>query len=252
MITLIIWRLLKFKEDKKEQNNNLKKINKKEKEDKEVNKNRKKIIIISIVSIFISVILGLIFNKFDYIKDIYNKTGVNYLTNYVYDIFVVDKTYLHTFISVFPVSLIIGIYYIFKEDNKHFKFFCLSVIVSVFQLIILLSNIKIEVLPNYIFALGFNLLQIYMLVYIFSNLEEKFFNLIKSAYIALILLVFFMFMPIPKEINSMLIELFYMIFVLETYIVLNYSDKRFWRLASWIFTLICVLQSIAFLIVKFV
>ena len=96
------------------------------------------------------------------------------------------------------------------------------------------------------------MLQIYMLVYIFSNLEEKFFNLIKSAYISLGLLVFFMFMPIPKEINSMFVELSYIIFVLETYIVLNYSDKRFWRLASWIFTLICVLQSVAFLIVKIV
>lgn len=249
---MIIWRLLKFNKDRIEQDNNLKKINKKSKENKELNKNTKKIIIISILTIFISISLGLIFNKFNYIKDIANKRGINYLTNYIYDIFVVDKPYLHTFISVFPAGLLIGIYYIFKEDSKHFNFFCLSVLVSIVQLIILVSNIRIGVLPNYILALGFNLLQIYMLVYIFSNLEDRFFNLSKSAYISLGLLVFFMFMPIPKEINSMFVELSYIIFVLETYIVLNYSDKRFWRLASWIFTLICVLQSVAFLIVKIV
>ena len=73
-----------------------------------------------------------------------NYRGINYLTNYTYDIFVKDKPYLHTFISIFPFALLIGIYYIFKEDNKHFNFFSLTTLVSILELIILLVNVNLD------------------------------------------------------------------------------------------------------------
>ena len=174
------------------------------------------------------------------------------MTNYTYDVFVKNSPNLHTFISVFPIGLFIGIYYIFKEENKHFNFFVTTVLVSILELIILLLNLNIVFLPNYILSLGFNLLQIFMIVYIFSNLEEKFFNLIKASYISLIGLVILVFMPLVKSLKQTYLDLSYIMFVLESFIVLNYSDKRFWRLGSWVFSAICLLECIGYLIVKFV
>ena len=245
-ITLIFWRFLKFNKDEKERKENLKKFKKEE----TVEKKDKLLLIFLIFGILISVVLGIIFYKYNPIKPLVNLRGINYLTNYTYDIFVTKKPYLHTFISIFPFGLFIGIYYIFKEENKHFSFFSLTTLVSTLELIVLLFNVDLKILPNYIFSVGFNLLQIFMIIYIFSNLEEKFFNLIKSAYITLAGLVIIALMP-RVNVNRMLLEASYMIFVLEAYILLNYSDKRFWRLASWMYTLVCVSECIGYLIVNF-
>ena len=107
-------------------------------------------------------------------------------------------------------------------------------------------------MPNYIFALGFHLLQIFMIVYIFANLEERFFSLVKSSYISLIGLVLLIFMPFKKGLHRSFIDLAYIMFVLESFIILNYSDKRFWRLGSWVFSVICLLKTIGYFIVNFV
>ena len=126
-----------------------------------------------------------------------------------------------------------------------------SVLVSILELILLVSNKEISFLPNYILVLGFNLLQVYMIVYIFSRIEERLFSLTKSAYIALMGLVLFMFMPVPSGLSRIVLDASYIIFVLEAYILLNYSDKRFWRLASWVFTVICFVEFVGYLIVNF-
>lgn len=241
IFTLIIWRLLEFNKDRKESNKT---------DDKKEEKNNKLIFMILIIGSLIAILLGIIFYNYNPIKSIENKSGINYLSNYTYDVFVLDKPYFSTFISVFPICLIIGVYYIFKDETKHLRFIVPSVIISILQIILLVSNIKFSFLPNYIFALGFNLLQIYMVIYIFSRIEEKLFNLIKSAYISLLSLVFLIFLPKPTGLNLNFIDLSYIIFILESYIVLNYSDRRFWRLASWVFTVICFLETSAFLIVK--
>lgn len=243
---------MKFNNDEKERKENLKKTKKKDKNIEETLEEKDiKFTIFLILGTIVSIILGIIFYKYNPIKALVRLRGISYLTNYTYDIFVTDKPYLHTFISIFPFGLLIGLYYIFKEENgKHFNFFSLTAVVSILELIILLFNVSFDFLPNYIFALGFSLLQIFMIVYIFSNLEVKFFNLVKSAYITLIGLVIVALMPRAK-INLMLVDVSYMLFVFEAYILLNYSDRRFWRLGSWVFTLICVSESIGYLIVNF-
>lgn len=242
-------RFLKFVNDEKERKETLKKIKKKD----EISENsNKKIIIILAIGILISIIFGIVFYKYNPVKSVKNIAGINYLTNYTYDIFVKNSPYLHTFISIFPIGLFIGIYYIFKEETKHFNFFSITVLVSILELIVLLLNLKIVFLPNYILALGFNLLQIFITIYIFSNLEERFFSLVKASYISLIGLVLLMFMPFDKSLNQTCKDLAYITFVLESFIVLNYSDKRFWRLGSWVFSIICFAETIGYLIVNFV
>ncbi len=248
IITLIIWRLLQFKIDKINQNKNLKKLKKDVTQKEKIDK---KLLIILIFGILISIILGAIFYRYTPMKTLKNNSGLSYLTNYTYNIFVMDKPYLATFISVFPIGLFISIYYIFKDENEHLYFIVPTVIVSIIDLMIISLNVRFPFLPNYILSLGFSLLQIYMMIYIFSNIEKKLFGMIKSAYISLIFLVILMFIPVPVSLNRIFIDLSYIIFVLESYIILNYSDKRFWRLGSWVFTVISILQVAGFLIVNF-
>lgn len=153
---------------------------------------------------------------------------------------------------LYPIGLFIGICYIFKDKTEHSKFIIPTVLISIVELILIVSNIKISFLPKNILIFLFNLLQNYMIIYIFSRVNEKLFTLTKSAYITLICLLFYMFLPAPSDISKLQLNLLYWIFVLKTFIILNYTDKRFLRLASWAFTVVCLYDFAQSVIVKFV
>jgi len=218
-----------------------------------------KMLILLIIGVLVAIILGSIFYQYQPIKLLEKRDGLNYLTNYTYHIFsvfdrnikYVNGSCLSSFISVFPIGLVIGIWYIWKEESEHFAFLTTTVVISILELIWIVTNKTFEFLPNYIFVLGFHLLQIDMLLYIFSRIEKPLFNLTKAAYVTLIVLLLLIFMPVPKKISYIALNLSYIAFVLEAYIVLNYSDKRFWRLASWVFTVICLFDFIGCIIVNF-
>lgn len=258
---LIFWRILEYQKDNKEQKENLKKIkkNSKEKTDKADLAKKSSFKYVLLIGILLVCVLGIIFYNYKPMKALEKKSGINYLMSYTYDIFkVFDKNMkyensscLSTFISVFPIGLIIGIVYIFKEETKHLRFIAPIIFVSILELIFLAANISISILPNYILILGFNLLQIYMILYFMARVEEKLFSLTKAAYVALAGLVIYMFMPIPTNLNKIILDLSYIVFVLEAYVVLNYADKRFWRLTSWVFTIICLFDFAGSFIVNF-
>ena len=253
MLTLILWRFLLYNKEKKEQNSNLKKI----KNQEILKENNKKIWFVVLVVVVISIIIGVCFYNNNPVDELESRNSICYLTNYTYNSFLIfdnsiNNSTLTTFISFFPMVLFIGILYIFKEETEHLNFIVPCVLVSILELIIVGANINLVIIPNYIFVLGFNLLQIFMIIYIFARVEKRLFNLSQSAYITLIGLILLMFMPIVNVKNKMILDISYIVFVMETYIILNYSDKRFWRLASWVFTVICFFDFFGYLIVNFV
>ncbi|MBR2289496.1 MAG: hypothetical protein IJ867_02545 [Clostridia bacterium] len=213
-----------------------------------------------IVGILIAIILGAVFYEYRPMETLEKNSGLDYLMSYVYDSFCIfnkeikytDSSCLATFISVFPMGLLIGIWYIFKVENKHLEFLIPTVIVSILELILIVANKTIGLLPNYLLVLGFNLLQIEIIIYIFARIEERLFSLTKAAYVALLGLLLFMFMPVPSGLTGNSLNFAYLLFTLEAYLVLNYSDKRFWRLASWVFTVVCLFDFVQGIIVKFV
>ena len=263
--SLLIWKIVDKLDSDKKNKENLKKIGKKDRNNKADNikdskSDNKWIFVILTIELLILIIVGCIFYQYSPVKSLENINGLNYLTSYTYDSFIVfdknikyiDSSCLTNFISVFPIAILIGVVYIFKDDNEHLNFFMITVIISILELLLLISNINIAFLPKYILVLGFNLIQIFMIIYIFSRVEDKLFSLTKSAYISIIGLVIMMFLPKPTGLNRSFTDLSYIIFVLESYIILNYSDRRFWRLASWVFTIICLFEFIGYSIVKFV
>lgn len=197
--------------------------------------------------------------NFKSIESLENKTGSSYLMNYTYtvmsifdkDIKFEDSTCLATMISVFPIVLIIAIIYVFKYDNKHTEFFMPTLLISLLEIVLLTTGKLQNIIPNYILAISISLIQIYMMIYIFANVEERVFSLIKSAYIALAGIIFILLVPFPTKIASINgRQIPYLFFVVESFIVLNYTDKRFWRVASWIFPFITIFETISYLIVN--
>lgn len=249
-VLLYFWRFLEYRKE----------LNTKIKKDEAKKYFTKKIIIILIIGIICSIVLGIAFYEYNPIKNLENQNGSSYLSSYTYEFLRVfnknikyeNMLSLSTFNSVFPAGLIIGLCYIFKDENKHMNFIAPTTIVSILELIYIVSNFTIPFIPKYIFVLGFNLLQVYMIIYFFSKMEEKLFSMTKSAYITLIALVFIVLLPVPKNLSENGKNIVYLIFSLESYIVLNYSDKRFWRLASWVFTIICLFSFISSIILYYV
>lgn len=260
---LIVWRKAKYNKELIEENKTTKKSKKKiEKENKEELQKedswKKNWIVCLILTVIVIVLFG---NNYNPIKSLENENGASYLMNYTYsamlpfnkEIKFSDVSCLATMISIFPAGLFIAIYYIFKVENKHLEFFAPTIIISIIEIMILIINKTAFIVPNYILSIGFSVLQIYIVVYIFSNVKEKLFDLKKSTYIAISGVVVLLMMPFPREISDIVKrDIPYMIFVTESVMVLNYTDRRFWKLASWIFTVLTLFESIGFLIVNFV
>jgi len=243
----------------KDKESNLKSKKENNKENKDDNYKYPRVI--CLIGIIIAVIIISLFYKYSPMKSLENNSGISYLINYTYssmlpfnhDIKFTDSSCLATMISIFPIGLIIAIIYIYKIEDKHIEFLIPTAIISIIELILILSNKITWLIPNYIFTIGFALLQIYMLIYIFSNITERLLSLKTASYIAIFLGIIVLIVPFPKVIGPILSRMLpYSIFVLESYMLLNYTDKRFWRLTSWIITFITLFESIAYLVSNYI
>lgn len=212
------------------------------------------------VGMLLAIILIAIFYNYAPMQSLENRAGTSYLMNYTYsvmtpfnkDIKFENSSCLATMISVFPIVLIISIVYIFKYEDKHTEFFMPTLLISLILLVLLVMGKISWLVPNYIMSISVALIQIYMMIYIFANAQERIASLTRAAYVSLAGIIFILLLPFPETISSIKgRELPYLIFVLESYIVLNYTDKRFWRVASWIFPFITLFETIGYLIVNF-
>lgn len=224
----------------------------------EINRNQT---VLTICAVILAVVLCIFAYEFKPIEALENENGLVYLMSYVYspmvpfnnEIKFVDSNAITNIFSIFPVVLIFAIYYVYKYEN-HMDFFGPAIISSILGIITIVSGrfILKDLAPNYIIAFGIELLQLYMMLYIFSNIEEKIGNLIKSAYISLITILFVFIVKFPEcisDLNQKYIPT--IIIVMESFILINFSDKRFIKLASVLFPIIVLFESIGRLIVNF-
>lgn len=168
----------------------------------------------------------------------------------IFEFLIGNRLKINQVFFVFPIGVVIGIFSIFKEDVEHLKFFAPTVIISFLLLILSFWNLPIPSIVKDILILVFNLLQVVMILYTFSKVKEKYFNLKTASFVPIIGLAILMLIPIKSSL-IILQRIYFMIFVLKAYIVLNYSDRRFLRLGSWVFTLVCILELVE-VIVNFV
>lgn len=189
-IALIIWILLK---------------------NKEILKSKKKLFILS-STIVLAIACAIISRKlipFNYNSIEYNSKGISILYSYLYNMLLPffnfeSKDIFGSFISVFPLPMLVGLYYMYKNDD-HSEFllpitiisalqtiFCLFGFPKVVENVTLLSNASISCVMASV-----NLANVYILFYIINNIDKKVFSITSAMRIAIVLMIIVGFIAYP-------------------------------------------------------
>ena len=145
--------------------------------------------------------------------------------------------------------MIIGLYYLYKKE-KHVEFLLPMVLVTVFETIFCLSGFP-RVISNITLlkhvttercAVSVALANVYIYLYILSNIKEEIFNIKTSIKITLISMCLIAIMPVPSELSSnVYIYIFPAIYALFCFLLLNNEDSRYRKVFLFftvVFTLI--------------
>lgn len=187
----------------------------------------------------------------------YYRTGISYVFNYLYNILlpfndVEEKAVLGSFISIFPIPMLVSLYYLFSKE-KHAEFllpitivsvletiYCISGLPAIFENITLFSKTDIScVAPAINFA---NLLIIF---YFLGNVKEKiikFKNTIRIS-LAIVCILIFIERPVAFATNSYL-YLFVAELCLLVFLFLNYDDKKYRNVFLFFLCLITLISGL--------
>ena len=181
--------------------------------------------------------------------------GLKYLFSYLYSfklpfIFNLDTMKYASFLSFFPIPIIMALIYMYKKE-KHIEFilpmlvvmvletiWCVSGFPSIISKITLLSIVPVE---RCAVAIGFG--SIYLYIYMIANIDEKFIKQTNAGYIVLAVLILLFFIPFPESLNTR--KNLYIFLIIETvggFVLLNFTDKRYKNLFL-IFAVIMTLIS---------
>lgn len=199
------------------------------------------------------VINGKMLNIFINLEMQRNNYGFSLLYSYVYNMFLPFKNinnayYFSGILSVFPIPLLIAFYYLYKKD-KHIEFLmpaaiigtieiveCISGLPSIIESITLFKYASIESL-----ALAIGLLNVYVYIYILSNINEKVFNIKYAIRITLITACILAFVARPTILSTKAyLSPIAIIYCLTSFLLLKLDDKKYKK----VFLLSCVLITL--------
>ena len=226
------------------------------------NKNNYKPCIIDLVLIIIGIISLILVGLMYYYKSIDTLNIVNqtaYPGNRIPDFkngFSLPFTYLYNFlipfimfkdnfaaasiIGLFPLPIILGIVHLFKKPSKEDKIFLIpmiivSVFITIFVIVGFPNTICKLTLMSYTIqeraAVALALSCFYIMMYIFSNLQEEFLGKYSKIVVIFILMIVIALFGLPKEIlqNRILISIVPSVFCLLAYCLMN-NDKKEYRI----------------------
>lgn len=166
--------------------------------------------------------------------------GIKYLFSYLYSFMLpfiqnVDTMEYASFLSFFPVPIIMALIYLYKKEN-HIEFlmpilialiletvWCMLGLPSVLAKITLFSIVPVE---RCAVSVGLGL--IYLIFYMFSHIEERFVKQSHAVYIILAILALLVFIPVPVGLNTKRnLYIFAMIETLGGFLLLNIGDKNY-------------------------
>lgn len=190
-IALIIWIILKNKENLKD----------------------KKILLLGSSAIVLSVICAIVLRNlipFKYNDIIENeRNGISILYSYLYNVLLPffnfeGKEFFGSFVSVFPLPMLLALYYMYKND-EHTEYlfpitlvtvvqtvFCMSSLPKIIGDITLLSYSSISRVMASV-----NLANVYILFYIIKNIDKKMFSITSAMRIAVVLMIIVGFIAYP-------------------------------------------------------
>ena len=207
-------------------------------------KKDKKIKILGIVTILLSIISSIIVlicfnnNNVEYIKE--GARGISLLFAYLYNVTlpfneIAPKELMAGIISVFPLPMIISLYYIYKKE-KHTDFLLPIVIVMVFETVYCISGFP-EIINKVTFLSQVNPMRVIASVhfinyltmfYFLGNVKEELFEIKYAMRLTVIIACVLAFIQLPEiysgKVNRNLLVCELTMF---TFLLLNYSNKKY-------------------------
>lgn len=199
------------------------------------------------------------------IPDDVQGNGLTHLMSYGYSMFLPffeteNNLVYSSFISIFPLSLIVAMLYVYKKE-KHVEFLMPMIIILVLESVFCMTrnglfNIidstsePFPMLYVQLCANAVNLGCIYMYMYMIANIDENIFSITTSMRIVLALIVFYFFIPRPEVFTSKgflygitaVITLLYFLFI-------NFADPRYKKVLLWVLSIWALISSVPVLFI---
>ena len=183
------------------------------------------------------------------------KNGLAYLFSYGYSMFLPflnfeNKYLFSSFLSIFPVSLIVAMIYVYKTE-KHEKFLMPLIVVIVLQSIFCMTKLPLFKIIGWkstwnmsLCASAIGLVSVYLYIYMLANIDENIFPIKTSMRMTLALLVFYFLIPKPEIFMSRgymyglacLITLLYFMFI-------NFGNPKYKKVLLVILVIWSVISS---------
>lgn len=209
---------------------------------------------ITAVSILVEVNTGLFSQASDICKNNRIGNGLTYNFSYIYNFLLPYKdtginSNLASMISVFPVPVILALVYLYKkEKHEEFLFPMLCVITlefvwSMISLPNIIGNITgLSLVSIKDVTLGVALANIYMFLYMYSNIEEQALSFVSSIRLTLVILVLNFFVKMPNAYSAKIYSyIFAIVLTLESFLMLCYTDKKYKKVSLWVMGLLTII-----------
>ena len=217
--------------------------------------------IIGIIAIIASIVGAVIvsFNTEGHAGSIerYYRNGISYVFNYLYNILlpfnnVQEKAVLGSFISIFPIPMLVSLYYLFSKE-KHAEFLLPITIITVLETIYCISGLPIILENITLFsktdiscvAPAVNFANLLIIFYFLGNVKEKivkFKNTIRIS-LAIVCILIFIERPVAFATNSYL-YLFVAELCLLVFLFLNYDDKKYRNVFLFFLCLLTLISGV--------
>lgn len=166
--------------------------------------------------------------------------GIKFLFEYLYSFMLpfiqnVDTMEFAGMMSFFPIPIILGIIYLYKTE-KHIDFILPMLVVLVLESVWVMSGFPkiiagctlLYMVPVERCATAVALGSIYLIMYMFANVEEKFVKQAHSVYIVLGLLVLLFFIEVPTILNTRLnLNIFAMVEAWFGFLLFNIGESKY-------------------------
>lgn len=183
--------------------------------------------------------------------------GFKYLFSYLFNFLMPytdtgNNLLYASILSVFPLPLIFGLVYLYKK-GKHAEFLLPLVIVTVVEIIVCISGLPgfLNKITLFRFvsaskcAVSVALANLYMLLYIISNIDEEVFKFKNTIRISLIVMCLPIFMGFPIAFAAKgYLYLFCCTLCLLSFLFLNYTDPKYKKVLLILFVILTVVGGI--------
>lgn len=226
--------------------------------------NKEKLKSNNIIFLLLSFTLGIIgaFALKNYTQIYYNDIienevkGLSFLYSYLYNMFLPfydlgANDLFSSFISAFPIPMLIALYYMYKNDDENIKFllpivivavletvFCMSGFIDIINRVTLFSNVSISRA-----VAGVNLANVYIMFYMLKHIDKKVFSVTSAMRIVIPLMCIIAFIGYPEAFRTTRYMIIFMIEgCLISFLFLIFHDPNYKKTLLFflcLFTLIC-------------